>query len=450
MDMKKTINSKRYDKTKFFRELLFENIGSVPSQSRDSLVLNALDEKNEVLDQMIKTHACIPASPHGQTLKCPCQLVSPNRDAAILFCPKDERFPHGCTETFLNRSRLFKLEQLGMLTDDLSWHEVAERAESIGILNQNSGDVATQRAKNLIAFLEKKLNRDDNHLPSDEDKTRILKATFLPVLKKPNSFPLRWKGSETTCGNQRILVSPADAFLSDQKYLVCCSKPVIEATTFPAKAKAFLMLDRNQPTVELVKYQLNEAFSTSTRVGDAAIEEIRKICTESYRFLQEALESDETQIANFLRNKEFILVGNRFVCAREVAFKLVVDCSPYLNKLPDNLASSYSTLMKVAGVRDHFGVEDFISALKRIKQRFQEQQIDEETLCVAVNLANQLKESLKHSKVQISYKRESVHLPNATGVMQPVRRTLYQGLSLDSRRQWRPVCQSQDSHANEF
>lgn len=90
-----------------------------------------------------------------------------------------------------------------MLTDDLSWTEVAERAESISILNQKSTDAATERAKNLIAFLEKKLTRNGTSSLLSEDYSRILKAKFLPVLKKPKSFPLIWKGSESDGGKNK-------------------------------------------------------------------------------------------------------------------------------------------------------------------------------------------------------------------------------------------------------
>ena len=196
------ICSKRYDENRFFSDLFFPNIGSVPPQFRDRLLMYALDKMNEGLDELIKSHACIPATPHGQILKCPNQLISPNGDAALLFSPLDERFPQGSEQTFLHPSRLFKLQQLGMATDNLSWSEIAEQAESISILNQSSTDAANERAENLIAFLEKKLSRDGNPPPMPEDYSRILKAKFLPVLKKPQSFPLTWKGSDTKSGKK--------------------------------------------------------------------------------------------------------------------------------------------------------------------------------------------------------------------------------------------------------
>ena len=415
------IHSKRYDVKRFFVELFFPNIGSVPSHLRDRLVMYALDEKNEWLDEMIKGHKCIPTTPLGESLKCPSQLISPSGVTATLFCPLDERFPHGSDQTFLHPQRLFKLQRLGMSTDDLSWTEVAERAESISILNQKSTDAATKRAKNLIDFLEKKLSREGTSSLLREDYSRILKAKFLPVLKKPKSFPLTWKGSQSDRGKDQVFVSSMEGFLSEHMYLVCCSQPVIEGS-IAQKAKSFLRLDGKRPKVMHVTEQINKAISTGTGVGDAEAEEIRKVCIQSYQFLQEALDSHETQIADFLRRSKFIFVGNRFVSSNQVALKLAGDCSPYLYKLPNDLARRYLPLMQVAGVRKVFQVEDFISALKRIKQDFEDEILDEEELRVAISLAAQLKESLEKSKVQITadFKRASVYLPNSRGVMQLV------------------------------
>ena len=415
------IHSKRYDVNRFFVELFFPNIGSVPTQLRDRLVMYALDEKNERLDEMIRGHKCIPTTPHGETLKCPSQLISPSGTSALLFSPLDERFPHGSGQTFLHPSRLFKLQQLGMLTDDLPWTEVAERAESISILNQMSTDAASKRAKNLIAFLENKLIRDGIPSSLSEDHSRILKAKFLPVLKKPKSFPLIWKGSKSDGGKNQVFVSSLEGFLSEHTYLVCCSQPIIEEP-IAEKAKKFLTLDGKRPTVMQVIEQINEAISTGAGAGDAETEEIRKVCIQSYGFLQEALDSHETQISDFLQRSQFILVEDRFVPSNQVALKLVVDCPPYLYKLPNDLARRYLTLMKVAGVREVFQVEDLISALKRIKQDFQDENLDDKTLRVAINLAAQLKQSLEKSEVPITadIKRTSVYLPNSRGVMQLV------------------------------
>ena len=60
-DLETAIQSGNFDNNRFFRELFFPNVASVPPQLRDRLVLYALDNKNGEFDDMIKTYACIPA-----------------------------------------------------------------------------------------------------------------------------------------------------------------------------------------------------------------------------------------------------------------------------------------------------------------------------------------------------------------------------------------------------
>ena len=419
-DLETAIQSGNFNKNRFFRELFFPNVGSVPPQLRDRLVLYALDNKNGEFDDMIKSYACIPASPQGYSLKCPTQLVSPEKEVGLLFSIKDARFPHGTDETFLNPSRLLKLEQLGMLTNDLSWPEVAERAESVSILSRDQSDEAIQRTKHLIDFLEKKLKREGQSLPSIEIRTRISEAKFLPVLGKPQNFPLTWKGSEIQGENQQVLISSVEGFLADQLYLVCCTEPIINLS-IPVKVAEFLNLNRNKATVKHVIAQLNEAVSTG--LAHAYAEMVRTVCSSSYRFLQEALGDNEAEIIDFLKTKNCILVGDEFLCGNQVAFKLHADCSPYLYKIPEDLARLYSTLMKVAGVRDFFGPDDYMFALERIMQEFQGRKLDKQTLQIAVNLATQLEDSLLESKFSITTekKRDLIYLPSSKGIMQPVK-----------------------------
>ena len=424
-DLETAIQSGNFDKNRFFRELFFPNVVSVPPQLRDRLVLYALDNKNGEFDDMIKTYACIPASPHGYSLKFPTQLVSPEREAGLLFSSEDARFPHGNDDTFLKPIRLLKLEQLGMLTDDLSWPEVAERAESVSILSRDHSDEAIQRTKHLIDFLKKKLKREGQSLPSIEIRTRISEAKFLPVLGKPQNFPLTWKGSEIQGENQQVLISSVEGFLTDQLYLVCCTEPIIDLS-IPPKVEEFLNLNRNKATVKHVIAQLNEAVSTG--LANADEEMVRTVCSSSYRFLQDALGDNKAEIIDFLKTKNLILVRDEFLCANQIAFKLDADCSPYLYKIPDDLARRYSTLMKAAGVRDSFGPQDYISALERIKQEFQGRKLDKPNVQIAVNLATQLEESLKQSKFAIATaeKRAWIFLPSCNGIMQPVKELCFQ------------------------
>ena len=416
----KDIQAKSYNKERFFRELFFPNISSVPSDLRDNLVLYALNDNSGDFKEMIKNSSCIPASPHGETLKRPSQLVHPRRRAALLFCDGDGRFPFGTVDTFWNPLQLFRLEELGMATDDLSWGEVAERAESIHHLNRSCSDAALKRAKNLIAFLEGKLKDGNIHVPPDVQR-RLLAAEFLPVLKKPQTFPLIWKGSQFDDSADHTFVSPNKGFLRDKMYLVCCTEPIVDLS-IPPMVKMLLKFDDRQATMAHAMSQLNEAISK--RVDISEIEEVRKVCNASYGFLQDALQGDEVQIADFLRGKKFILVRNEFVSANQVAFSLPVECSPYLFKVPEEIARRFSTLLKVASVRDLFETQDFISGLQQIHEEYEfgKRQLDGQTHLVAVNLANELAKALKAPGVELKTedKKALIRLPNSKGIMVPV------------------------------
>lgn len=214
------INSKTYDKDRFFRQLFFPNISAVPSEMRDMLVLHALDNS---CDDLVKTHSCIPASPLGESLRRPSELIHPGKDAARLFLPEDGRFPCGNAETFMNPGRLAKLELLGMASDYLPWQEMAERAESINELRFANSEAAEERAIEFVKSLEKKVERKDES-SSELIRQRILEAQFLPALSKPVNFPLPWKAEEY---EKNVLFAPRDVFLEKEKYRLCSLKPLI-------------------------------------------------------------------------------------------------------------------------------------------------------------------------------------------------------------------------------
>ena len=180
-------NSKIYDKNRFLRQVFFPNISAVPSDMRDKLVLHAMDNN---CDDLVKTHSCIPASPLGNSLRRPSELIHPGKDAAPLFLPEDGRFPCGNAETFLNPGRLAKLELLGMASDYLPWQEMAERAESINKLNAVNSKAAEERAMEFVNSLEKKIRRkDETYSDLTRQNADDAQATEICFIKDPRHHP---------------------------------------------------------------------------------------------------------------------------------------------------------------------------------------------------------------------------------------------------------------------
>ena len=417
-DLFNVLRGKTYDRLRFFRDVFFPNITRVTSDQRDVLVLYALNQNNEELEDLIINNACIPASPDGKILKRPRQLVNPNKESSSLFSPDDGRFPFGEENTFRNPQVLAKLEVLGMNSHDLPWEDIAERAESVQHVNSVDSKAAVKRTKFLIEFVQKKLKVKDRD-PSEGVISRIVKAEFLPVLGRPKSFPLHWK-SEDYQISRRLFAAPKDVFLPSDKYLVCCTELVVDLD-IPKRATELLRLLEKRVTTEHVIKQLSEAISASIGTMDRkSLDEVSCVCTEAYSFLQENIANCTSSVKEFLSTKPFVLVGRRFLSTDEVAFEVKTDCSPFLNKVPEDLSDSYAKLLRFSGVREQFEAKDYISGLRKIKQQFAETKLDEQTLQVAVNMAIELGETVRHCSEEWYSEEESsicIYLPDSGGRM---------------------------------
>ena len=415
------IESKTYDKLRFFRDVFFPNMSSVASDQRDVLVLYALNQNNDELEDLIINSPCVPASPDGRVLKRPSQLVNPEKEASSLFLPGDSRFPFSDRSTFCHPQVLAKLEKLGMKSNDLPWEDVAERAESLRHVNVLDSKAAVKSAKVLLKFIKMKLKRKAK-CPPDAIVSRICEAEFLPVLEKPTSSPLPWK-SEEYRGFQRLLAAPKDIFLQDKRYLVCCTELLVDLDVPSKVAELFKLHDKYVTTQHVVK-QLEKAISTDLNKMDTnSYEEVSRVCREAYSFLQENFANCTSFVKDFLSTKRFILVERRFLPANRVAFEVNTDCSPYLTQVPDYLSHSFGKLLQCCGVRKQFEPNDFISCLQEIRGQFGENPLDERTLQVVVNMVTQLGETSDESKDDLDNEQEGyglIFLPDSRHRMSAV------------------------------
>ena len=412
----KVINARRYRKNRFFREVLFPNLHILPKSLRDVLILHALDDKSEEFHDLLRLHPCVPSSPTGNALNTPSSLVHPYGEAASLFSSEDGRFPCGTKESYVHPQRLAKLVQLGMSSNDLPWSDLLERAESIQNLNSLSSREALTRITALLSFMEKKLTRHEK--PTSQISVRLVNTKFLPILLKPREFPLPWKGEELV-ENSQVLLAPNEAFLEENKYLVCCTVPLI-GVSVPKELSSLLDLDKKGITLDQVVQQLTAAVSTKVDFLNASeYKELSLVCTSLYSCLQNSLASYSDEIIAYLRGKSFILVGKRFLSANQVAFTLPVDCSPYLFQITHELALSFTPLLKAAGVKTKFDEQDYISSLQKIKEQVGQQPLDKQNLQVAIHIAKQLGETLDLTKTNRQL-WEMLYLPNSKGIMHPV------------------------------
>ena len=414
--LEKAIGARKYSKKRFFREVFFPNVHILPANVRDVLTLHALDDRSGEFCDLIRRHPCVPSAPFGNTLMTPSELVHPYGEAASLFSPEDGRFPYGTEESYAHPQRLSKLVQLGMLSNDLPWSDLTERAESIQKLNSDSSNEALTRITALLSFMEKKLIRQEK--PTSQISARLLNTKFLPILQKPREFPLPWKGEELV-ENSQVLLAPNEAFLEEKKYLVCCTVPLI-GVSIPKELRSLLDLDKKGITLDQVVQQLTAAVSTNVDLLDASeYKELSLVCTSLYSCLQNSLARYSDEIIAYLQGTSFILVGRRFLSANQVAFTLPVDCSPYLFQITHELALSFTPLLKAAGVKTKFDEQDYISSLQKIKEQAGQQPLDKQNLQVAIHIAKQLGETLDVTRTNRQL-LEMIYVPNSKGIMHPV------------------------------
>ena len=415
------VKSRLYSRERFFCDLLFPKIAFIPPGLRDELVLYTIDDKNGTFDEMLKKYPCIPASPNGQTLKCPRELVNPNKDAASLFRNEDERFPWGTTTTFLNSLRIARLEELGMMSNDLPWSILGERAESISILSKESSEAALKRTNALLDLLTRKLTIGKEKSLPEGIQNRLMQAEFLPVAKRPPKFPLPWKGNDTLEKGQ-TMISPKQAFPYPKRNLVCCSEPMVDLVhlhVLPG-VSAFLGMDEKQVTIDHVLTQLRFAASTNVeKLQYAELEQLKQLCLESYKYLQTAVDNKKIGEERIYKEVKTIFIEGKFVAAGHVAFNLANDCQPYLYRLPKEIAVRFGSLMKLLGVKKTLQSKDFVASLKRIKTIFGETATDTKTLQVATHLACELATCIEKSEREDYDEHEVIYLPDSQGVMRP-------------------------------
>ena len=406
---KRTFSTKR-----FYREVFLPNITSTPPVRRDPLTLYAIDEDN--LRTLLMEVPCIPASPEGQKLKRPRELVHPHGEASSLYMPEDEKFPHGTKETFQSVARLEKLtEELGMLKDDLSWKDVIERAQSVKNLNLTNHDGALKRTRALIGFLNKKLTREENQAPAQNIRESFWKTEFLPILSKPKAFPLRWKGDDY---GRHVLLAPRDVFLKRVKNLVSCTQPILNdyqdgCGEVPRKVKVLLGFEEKEICLDDVKAQLETAISSKCDLENVGIyDEMKRLLHSVYEYLQEHLDQKREEIISFLAERKFILGKRHFLSVKQVAFKFHRDCPPYLHELPQDINLKFHKLMCDVGVRESFDVVDYVSSLQMLKDRFGNDVLDNENLNISVHLASLIDSWRRGDTLSIQSSVGVIYLPD--------------------------------------
>ena len=423
-----TIAAKAFEEVKiskqsFFKTFFFPNIRNIASHIRDSLTLYALNEDNQQLNEVMKKTHCIPVSPNGDYLKCPGELIYPNKETRLLFEPEDNRFPHG--KSFLSMRCLQQLNQLGMVdTKDLSWEELLERTKTVQALMYRNPESAQKRIKQLILLISRKLEDEDEMLSLFNVRQKFLEVKFLPVMAKPRNFPLKWKGDEMN-SQELQLAAAKDVYPKKSMYKVCCTQLILNDSNIQGFDNVLSFLEIQEEKIKLadiwkqLKIAVEQA-EQDVKNSSESITETTKICMDVYDHLQNEIKHCEDDVKRIQsEGLPFVFVKGHFVSTKQVALNFSHNCDPFLNQLPSEF-SKFKELMMLAGVSKSFSKFDLVESLRKMKNFYRDSLLDAEGLRIAVTLASELQKCILHKENKNDIEvLNPIYLPSTAGVLHP-------------------------------
>jgi len=428
-----------FDVTRFFDEIFMPNISELIPEKRDRLLLDAILRHESGLQSVLQNNASVPCSPNGSVVKRPCDLVDPSSPLAQMYCPEDSRFP---SEIFCGSDILQLLRGLGMKhsLDDVTWKEIVDRSQETVLIPDDL--LARQIVTGLLNVVAQKLVVDQNSASSATDPSLssvqnvMAGVPFLPVMPKPDQFPLPWYAAE----NSRMCA--AELYASECSDVVCCIRAVADASVFPksppdcAQLETFLQICAAQkfPSVDDILEQLHAVVSHVVEYGVPTsadqFDDFQRVTTRICNVLQSHC-NDVTfrkRIGDSLHDTPFVLISGQLLLPRQVAFNFVHGCLPYLCGVPETQRQRIGDLLTAAGVREHFDTSAYVMALHSMRDKHGSAPLDKDSLKLALQLACLLNDAMTEENVTMAdvvSADGTIYIPDAAGVLRSAVKLCY-------------------------
>ncbi len=409
------IRSKVCSMQSFYKFFCLPNLDKMNATSAGKLISYAL--LSEQLIDLLRGIACIPVSPDGKSLRKASELIDPRSSIAALYSFTDGRFPMlDESKVTSDHGILSALHRLGMISKQIPWPAVVERCRSVATLNENEG---INRATALIKYMQNELEHQ-GEVNAEWVKSEIRATRFLPRMRKPASFPLKWKES----GNS--FISPNDAYLEDHKKLVCCIEPLVARTVIHSQTQRhvtkFLGLTGKKVSAKQLFEQLKSMKETFDQI-DCPLGSKNEYIADVYSAMQEVCKGRNAKDKNLLRitfqKYNLLYVNNSFESPLKYAFRCHGPCWPFLLVIPAQFVS-YREFLTTVGVREQFEYLDYISVLKSLKTKFGTQPLpDEDTIEKVVGILQCLCRSIEESKITVTEQlSRDIYVPDTARILQ--------------------------------
>ena len=335
-----------------------------------SLIVYANQKHCPIMPGLMKNTKCIPCSPDGESFKQPQDIVDVNSTLAKLFTPEDGMFPH---ENFLKQNNLLvqSLGKLGLMTS-LSWTLIINRAKRVPDWYEEN----SEEALSCLTVLINSINENCNKKYDKSIERKLQSIAFLPVMKKPDNYPISWKGESLA----NFLSGPELTMVSKGKdktnaiYACGSQVPILDTqfmsypNHFTQKVLNVLGIKQEIQAVHVISQfaELLQQFpKISLPIPKEVLKNINTITITVYEFLSIKLKTDLIMNLSTIKNKECIWNGKKYLLPSNVSFEWKMD-GPYVYKLPDSL-KDYILLMENLGVTKEFSSEVLVNAIRDMK-----------------------------------------------------------------------------------
>ena len=364
----------------FFQDetLLMVNLEDKTEIVAASLMVFANNRHTKVMPALMRNTKCIPCSPDGKAFKTPQELLDPNSQIAQLFSPEDGVFPD---QHFLSRNQLLviSLKRLGLM-ESLSWEMLIGRARCV---EEWYSENAQEALKRLVIILECIKDNSSVDLPQKSAICELHQIRFLPTLKRPDIYPIKWKADTMP----HLLAGPEllRPFYGENNInaVYACGSQVAILDTYSLSThltpivRKILGVPQEIEIIHVVCHfsewlQWFQDISSDSLSKDL-IENTNNVALTVYRFLNTKLKSikdDDCLLTHLLslRDKPCIWNGKRFLTPSCVCYSWEMS-GPYLYQFPEILEPFFD-LMNHLGIEDDFSAVVLLNALHEMKSKY--------------------------------------------------------------------------------
>ncbi|XP_019737852.1 sacsin [Hippocampus comes] len=391
--LEKILQEKTWNWERFYQDVVFENLATLDVQSRDTLLLHAIDLNSEEIDHLLMKYPCIPTMDgHLQQIK---KLVNPSGKLARLFEDEKGRLLGGTESDFCSPRRIQRLLELGMANDHLPLEAVVERAEKTLTFWKADKRKAYGYLKCLLELMKDHVNdKDSCHWQN------LRKIPFLPAF--------------CCCSTKTGLRRPIDIFSEKCALLVDRTQPVLDHSGLNVHVTdpILQMLGiRDTPAPDMVLQQLQKTQEQSRSMDKS---KLHTIACECYSFLDRYVceSNTSTIISQGAQSFPFIFDGNIFVNVNRVAVNVQFDATPYLHVLPTAFAGLRS-LWECVGIKDTFTLHQFLTILQEVHLKHGDKPLPRNDLKICLTILNRGIYSAKENVTS------DCLIPNERGVLVP-------------------------------